>query len=274
LQTLRGSGKTPPAAVVRTLLTLVTWIELFLVATLGFVFLLCVYVPTRLFDPDRLLSGRALRLVSVAAAKFNPFWRFRVVGPLPATRPRRTVCVSNHLSFTDIFLICHLPWEMKWLAKRTLFRIPCVGWGMWLVGDVGIERASPRAARAALERCARYLERNVPVMIFPEGTRSKTGEIQPFKDGAFRLAIETRAEMLPIAVWGTEKALPKNDWRPGFARGRVAVGEPISTDGMTFDDVPRLKALVRDRIVELRERLSGSRASSGVAEGTVPSRTA
>ena len=67
----------------RTFLTIVTWIELFLVATLGFVFVLCVYVPTRWFDPERVWSGRALRLVSMAAAKFNPFWRFRVVGPLP-----------------------------------------------------------------------------------------------------------------------------------------------------------------------------------------------
>lgn len=268
-----GSGKTAARTVLRTFLTLITWIELFLVATLGFVFVIAVYVPTFPFDRERVLSGRALRLVSMAAARFNPFWRFSVVGPLPSRAPRRTVCVSNHLSFTDIFLICHLPWEMKWLAKRTLFRIPCVGWGMWLVGDIAIDRNSPRSARASLERCAHYLERNVPVMIFPEGTRSKTGELQSFKDGAFRLAIETRSEMLPIAVWGTEKALPKNDWRPGFSRGRVAVGEPISTEGMTFDDVPRLKALVRERILELRQRLAEKSPGDAVSEGTVPSRS-
>ncbi|MFO7177578.1 MAG: lysophospholipid acyltransferase family protein [Pseudomonadota bacterium] len=239
----------------RAVLTIITWIELFLVATLGFVFMMAVYLPTRPFDSRRLISGRALRLVAVAAAKFNPFWRFRVVGPVPEARPRRVVCVSNHLSYTDIFLISHLPWEMKWLSKDSIFRIPCVGWGMWLVGDVPLARGSAQSAKAALSRCAEWLRRDVPVMIFPEGTRSPTGELLPFKDGAFRIAIETGADVLPIAVWGTQSALPKNDWRAGFARGVVTVGEPISTRGMTLADVPRLKGEARTRIEALLERL-------------------
>lgn len=248
----------------RTLLAIYTWVELVLVATLGFVFLLAVYVPTRLFDPHRLISGRAHRLVAVAAAKLNPFWRFRVVGRLPAQRLGRTVCVSNHLSFTDIFLICHLPWEMKWLAKRSVFRIPCVGWAMWLVGDVAVDRSSKDSASAALERCASWLSRGVPLMIFPEGTRSDTGEMLPFKDGAFRLAIEQQAEILPLAVWGTAQALPKNDWRPNFARGLVAVGEPLPTTSLTLEDVPELKRRTRERILQLQaelERFADSQAT-------------
>ncbi|HLV65061.1 MAG TPA: lysophospholipid acyltransferase family protein [Polyangiaceae bacterium] len=239
----------------RAVLTIITWIELFLVATLGFVFMMAVYLPTRLFDSRRLLSGRALRLVAVAAAKFNPFWRFRVVGPLPKKRPRRAVCVSNHLSYTDIFLISHLPWEMKWLSKASIFRIPCVGWGMWLVGDVPLARGSAQSTKAALVRCAAWLRRDVPVMIFPEGTRSQTGDLLPFKDGAFRIAIETGADVLPIAVWGTQGALPKNDWRAGFARGVVTVGEPISTRGMTLADTGRLKEQARAQISALLEGL-------------------
>jgi len=70
---------------------------------------------------------------------------------------------------------------MKWLAKRSLFNLPFIGWSMRLVKDVPIDRASPSAAKAALDECATWLERGVPVMIFPEGTRSKTGEMQSFK---------------------------------------------------------------------------------------------
>ena len=239
----------------RAVLTVVTFIELFLVATIGFVVVLAVYIPTRLFDGRRLLSGRALRGVAKAAATFNPFWRFRVSGPVPRERPRRVVCVSNHLSYADIFLISHLPWEMKWLSKTSIFRIPCVGWGMWMVGDIGIDRASAQSARAALERAAGWLKRDVPVMIFPEGTRSDDGELLPFKDGAFRLAIDASAAILPIAVWGTQTALPKKDWRPGFSRARVSVGEPISTEGMTMSDVRRLKDLTRERILTLQAGL-------------------
>jgi 1-acyl-sn-glycerol-3-phosphate acyltransferase len=126
---------------------------------------------------------------------------------------------------------------------------------MWLVGDVGVQRGSPQAAKAALDECARWLAQGVPVMIFPEGTRSETAELLPFKDGAFRMAIEAGAEFLPMAVAGTHNALPKHGAAPGFSRGYLRVGEPISTQGLTLADVPKLKAAVRAKIIELREQI-------------------
>lgn len=244
----------------RTLLALITCVELFLVASLGFVFVATVYVFTRPFDSRRLVSGKALRLVARSAALFSPMWRFKIHGDLPLRLAPKTVCVSNHCSHTDVFLICHVPWEMKWLAKRSLFTLPFIGWSMWLVGDVGVERASSKA-RAALDECRAWLDRGVPVMIFPEGTRSKTGKIQAFKDGAFKLAIEAGAEVLPMAVAGTESALSKHDWRPGFARGVLRVGTPISTAGLTTRDVGRLKQQAFEQVQALRAEilpLSGS----------------
>jgi 1-acyl-sn-glycerol-3-phosphate acyltransferase len=242
------------AAFVRTLLALVTCIELFLVASFGFFFVAAVYLVTRPFDPRRIVSGRALRLVAHSAALFSPMWRFGIHGSVPEAPQRKTVCVSNHCSHTDVFLICHLPWEMKWLAKRSLFKLPFIGWGMWLVGDVGVDRGSSKAYHA-LEECRRWLERGVPIMIFPEGTRSRTGVTQPFKDGAFKLAIEAGADVLPMAVAGTEAALPKHDWRPGYARGILKVGSPISTTGMTLADVGRLKQLAFEQVQALRAEI-------------------
>jgi 1-acyl-sn-glycerol-3-phosphate acyltransferase len=240
---------------VRTILAIIACIQLFLVASIGFVFVALVFLFTFPFDPKRLRCGRTLRYVAVAAIKTSPVWRFRVVGELPKRGPGRAVCVSNHCSHVDVFLISHVPWEMKWLAKRSLFNIPFIGWGMWLAKDVPIRRASPAAAKAALDECARWLERDVPVMIFPEGTRSKTGELQPFKDGAFRLAIETQADVLPMAVAGTGGALIKDDWRPRRARGAMRVGRPISTRGMTNADLPKLKELAREQIIALYAEL-------------------
>jgi 1-acyl-sn-glycerol-3-phosphate acyltransferase len=144
---------------------------------------------------------------------------------------------------------------MKWLAKRSLFKIPFIGWGMWLVGDVAIDRGSAQAL-AALEECKTWLERGVPVMIFPEGTRSQTGKTQPFKDGAFKLAIDAGADLLPMAVAGTETALAKHDWRPGFARGVLRVGTPISTAGMSLADLPRLKQQAYDQVQALRAEIA------------------
>jgi 1-acyl-sn-glycerol-3-phosphate acyltransferase len=238
----------------RTILALITCIELFLVASLGFVFVLVVYLFTRPFDSRRIVSGRALRLVAHSAAVLSPMWRFRIHGGLPTKLAPKTVCISNHCSHTDVFLICHVPWEMKWLAKRSLFKLPFIGWGMWLVGDVGVERGSAKAA-AALEECKGWLERGVPIMIFPEGTRSQTGQTQPFKDGAFKLAIDAGADLLPMAVAGTETALPKHGWRPGFARGVLRVGTPISTAHMSLSDVPRLKQQAYDQVQTLRAEI-------------------
>lgn len=238
----------------RTVLAILTCIELFLVASLGFVFTATVYLLTRPFDSRRILSGKALRLVSHSAAVLSPMWKFRIHGELPKKLSPKTVCVSNHCSHTDVFLICHVPWEMKWLAKRSLFKLPFIGWGMWLVGDVGVDRGSAKAL-AALDECKTWLERGVPVMIFPEGTRSKTGQTQPFKDGAFKLAIEAGADILPMAVAGTENALSKNDWRPGFARGVLRVGQPISTAGLTVADVGKLKQQAFDTVQALRAEI-------------------
>ena len=199
-------------------------------------------------DTTRRRPGRMLRDMAVFVSKLNPMWDFRVHGELPDYVPGKTVVVANHVSNSDPFLISHLPWEMKWLGKASLFKVPVFGWSMQLAGDVPVERGTGDSIRKAMERCRAHIERGMPVMIFPEGTRSKSGELLPFKDGAFRLAIETGADLLPVAVAGTRDALPKHSWKFGFAHGLVAVGKPISTVGMSLDDLPRLKAEARSQI--------------------------
>jgi len=144
---------------------------------------------------------------------------------------------------------------MKFLAKAILFRIPFVGWGIKIAGDIPLVRGSTRSVKAAMMRSRFYVERGMPVLIFPEGTRSTTGELLPFKDGAFRLAIETQAHIVPIAVGGTVGALRKGDWKPGMARGTSLVGSPIPTDGMTLADSMVLKETTRKAISELRAEL-------------------
>jgi 1-acyl-sn-glycerol-3-phosphate acyltransferase len=237
------------------LLSIWTWLEIALMSLVGFCIQLVLAVFTWPFDRRRVITGRCFRMVAIVATKLAPYWRFGVHGPLPAQWPRRTVVVSNHESNADPFLISHLPWEMKWLGKASLFKIPVVGWSMWLAGDIPVMRGDQESAKGAMARCARWLEKGMPVMIFPEGTRSKTEELLPFKDGAFRLAIELGADVLPLAVSGTRRALPKHSWRFARARGLVVVGTPISTQGMTQADVERLKAMAREQILALRATL-------------------
>ncbi|MCB9529734.1 MAG: lysophospholipid acyltransferase family protein [bacterium] len=240
----------------QTLLSIWAWACISIIIIVGFFIFLVVRLVTWPFDRDSLIVGRMWRLSGVLASKLNPLWRFRVHGELPRRRPEGMVVVSNHRSQADPFLISHLPWEMKWLSKAIVFRIPFVGWSMRMAGDIPVNRGMRDSARAAMSRCAEYLKRGVPVMIFPEGTRSKVPEMLPFKDGAFRLAIEMQAAILPLAVAGTGTALPKHDWRFGRAEAWVTVGEPIPTRGMTLDDLDTLKALARERIEALLDRVT------------------
>jgi 1-acyl-sn-glycerol-3-phosphate acyltransferase len=237
------------------LLSIWTWFEIGLVALVGFFVQLVLAVFTWPFDRRKYVTGRAFRLIGVTAAKLTPFWHFRMHGEIPKSIPGRTVVVSNHESNADPFIISLLPWEMKWLGKASLFKIPAVGWSMWLAGDIPVRRGESESAKGAMARCAWWMNRGMPVMIFPEGTRSKTNELLPFKDGAFRLAIEQGADVLPVAVSGTRHALPKHSWRFAHAKALVTVGKPISTQGMTLADVERLKMMAREQILAMRASL-------------------
>jgi 1-acyl-sn-glycerol-3-phosphate acyltransferase len=235
----------------RTLFTIWAWIAIMGCSITCFFFQLVALPLTYPFDRQRRVVGRSYRWAAIISSKLNPWWRFRIKGPLPTALPERCVCVSNHRSHADPFLISYLPWEMKWLGKRVLFRIPFIGWSMHLAGDIPVRRGDRASASVSMARCADYLRQGMPIMIFPEGTRSKTNTLLPFKSGAFRLAIETGASILPMAVIGTHTAIKKHDWRLDRADAHVVVGEPISTDGLTNDDMHALRAKVRQAIIDL-----------------------
>ncbi len=206
-------------------------------------------------DPGHYAVGYLFRRIAVVMAALNPLWTFRRSGTPPADPRRPYVVVSNHESFADILLISHLPWEMKLLSKVELFRIPVLGWLMQLAGDIPVKRGEGRSAVEAMQRCREVLKRRVSVMIFPEGTRSMTSEMLPFKDGAFRLAIDAKVPILPLALSGTSTALRKKDWRFGRSIAEVRVLEPVETAGLTTKDVPALRERVRAVIDAARREL-------------------
>ena len=210
--------------------------------------MLVVRIVTAPFDKGRYWTGFLFRKLTVVSTKLNPLWSFRVSGPIPADPRRPYVVVSNHESFVDIMLISHLPFEMKWLSKVENFRIPVMGWEMSLAGDIRLTRGKVGSAANAMKECADRLGKKVSVMFFPEGTRSKTGEMGEFKNGAFRLAIETGTPILPLAVSGCRSALRPHDWRLGVSTAEVRVLEPIEVEGLTLDDVDKLRERTRDII--------------------------
>jgi len=240
----------------QSLVSLWAWLVLTLCILLWFPVMALLRLITAPLDKGRYAVGYLFRRIGPVMATLNPLWRFSYTGTMPADPRRPFVVVSNHESFADILLISHLPWEMKWLSKAELFRVPVLGWMMQLAGDIPVKRGFGPSAVEAMARCREVLGQRVSVMIFPEGTRSATADLLPFKDGAFRLAIEAGVPILPLVLRGTGTALPKHDWRFGRSTAVVKVLEPVETDGLTVDDVPALKTRVRDMIVNARAALS------------------
>jgi 1-acyl-sn-glycerol-3-phosphate acyltransferase len=231
------------------------WFTFGLACLIAFPLMVVTWAVTAPFDKGRYWVGYIFRKVCVFQQVLLPRWKFTVSGTMPANPRNPYIAVCNHESFADILLISHLPWEMKWLSKEGLFRIPVAGQMMSMAGDIKVVRGDKDSAKKAMAECAVWLDRDVSVMVFPEGTRVVKGELGPFKDGAFRLAVETGTPILPMVLWGTKDAMLKKDWRFGHAHAEVRVLEPVPVDGLTLDDVEDLKTRVRDLMVrELANR--------------------
>ncbi len=243
------------ARIWQTVISVWIWIVLAVCIVLWLPAMALARLLTRRSDPGRYTVGLMFRKIGVVVAALNPLWTFRHSGSPPPDPRRPYVVVANHESFADILLISHLPWEMKWLSKAEMFGIPFLGWLMRLAGDIPVKRGEGRSAVEALQACRRVLAGKVSVMIFPEGTRSASGEMLPFKDGAFRLAITAGVPILPLALTGTGSALPKRGVLLGRSKAEVRVLEPVETTGLKVADVPALRDKVRAQIVAARDSL-------------------
>ena len=212
------------------------------------------------FDRDRMRVGRIVHNMAVAASNANPFWTFEIVDPIRPDPRHPYVFVANHSSFTDIFLLARLPWEMKWLSKKSIFNIPLLGWQMRIAWDIPVVRGDKESKRQAREEMKKRLQRRVSVVVFPEGTRVPGGAPGEFREGVFRLAIEGGIEIVPLAIVGAAEGLPKNAFVLHPAHAVVYVLPAVPTAGLVPADARRLASDVRRRITEriARARAAGS----------------
>lgn len=199
-------------------------------------------------DPNRDRVGRLLRHSAALAARINSFWDYRVVDDVHPDARTPYLFVANHKSLADVFLLCLLPWEMKFLSKDSIFKIPLLGWQMRTAGDIAIERGDRESTKKAIDQIRQRLLQKSSVIVFPEGTRSPDGSLAPFREGAFRLVIELGIDIVPLAVAGTETALPKHSLVFRRTTASVTVLPPVSVAGLTAADAPRLAERVRSEI--------------------------
>ncbi|MET0908964.1 MAG: lysophospholipid acyltransferase family protein [Ilumatobacteraceae bacterium] len=247
----------------RTIFSIWSWFVLGVVIIIWTPLVAITRLVTMPFDHGAYAAGYLFRKLTVVHERLTPLWKFTTSGDLPDDMRRPYVVVSNHESFVDILLISHLPTEMKWMSKVEILKIPLVGWMMKLARDIPLTRSDAGSRSSALIESRERLDSKVSVMIFPEGTRSKTGELRDFHAGAFKLAIDAQVPILPLAVWGTRDALRKNDWRLGYAKAEVRVLDPVETEGMTVADLDTLRSKVRDMIAAARDDLRREFAAAG-----------
>ena len=196
-------------------------------------------------DPVRYRTGRWFRRLGVAMTRVNPAWRLSVGGYVPENPRNPYMVVSNHQSMADIPLISHVPWEMKWVGKKELFRLPIIGWMMKMAHDIPVDRSDRRSGARMMLRVVKTLEQRCSVIMFPEGTRSMDGRVGRFNDGAFHLAVKAGVPVLPVVVEGSHGCLPKKTWMFGPVNIRLEVLPPVPADS----DPVALRDTVRPLII-------------------------
>ena len=169
------------------------------------------------------------------------------------------VYASNHSSMFDIWaLSLVLPGSTRFVAKAELARIPVMGPAMLRAGHVTIDRFNRKRAFEAYDRAATTIKSGISTIVFPEGTRSRTGELLPFKNAPFGLAIAAQVPIVPVYVHNTFQIMPKGAWRLRRLPIRIRIGAPIPTAGMTLDDREALRDRVRAAIEALRARVDST----------------
>ena len=177
--------------------------------------------------------------------------------------PGPVVYASNHSSMFDIWaLSAALPGSTRFVAKQELTKIPFFGSAMVAAGHVTIDRFNRGKAFAAYDRAAQVIQGGISTIVFPEGTRSRTGELLPFKNAPFGLAIAAQVPLVPVYVHNTFEILPKGAWRLRRLPIRIRIGEPIPTVGLTLDDRDQLRERTRAAIEALRARVDSQPAQS------------
>jgi 1-acyl-sn-glycerol-3-phosphate acyltransferase len=172
------------------------------------------------------------------------------------------VYASNHTSMFDIWaLAATLPGSTRFVAKQELGRIPVLGLAMRRAGHVLIDRFNRARAFEAYERAAATIRSGISAIVFPEGTRSPTGELLPFKNAPFALAISAQVPVIPVYVDGTYRILPKGTLRLRPMPIHIAIGDPIPTAGLALTDRDALGARVRGAIVALKARVDAAASS-------------
>ena len=231
----------------------------FISSAIMFPIALIIWSLTVLFDKRLLALHYFTMFWSAMYIWVIPRWKVTTRGRNLVDHKQAYVIVSNHQSFVDIMAAAFLYIPFKWVSKAEVFKVPFIGWNMKLNKYIGLQRGGRKSIAKMMIQCNDTLEQGSSVFIFPEGTRSDTGEMRKFMPGAFIIAQRKKVPILPIVMSGTRKALPKKSLNlSGQCNIEVEVLDPIPYEDFATLKPEEIGAKVRGRI---EERLSEIEAS-------------
>jgi 1-acyl-sn-glycerol-3-phosphate acyltransferase len=214
-----------------------------------FTFFMILYLPGILLpflfgERYGTISYQFLKLWSWTFSKLN-FIPYEIVGKENIHPGKAYIYISNHTSYLDIPGVClTVPTQIRPLAKKELKKIPIFGW-IVKPACIIVDRSSNESRRKSMDHLKEVLKRGISILIFPEGTQNRSAEpLAPFYDGAFRIAIETQQPILPLVILGAGKLMPPKKIYIEPGKIKVIVKSEISTQGLTYSDLPALKEKV------------------------------
>ncbi|MDD5595828.1 MAG: lysophospholipid acyltransferase family protein [Candidatus Omnitrophica bacterium] len=192
------------------LLSIFIWLSIVMMTV--FVFLAVSILMLYPFDRKKKISHACGFWWAEVITALNPFWKIKIQGLNNFDKRRSYVIIANHQSMADIALVYKTHRQFKWVAKESLFSIPVFGWCMSAMKYIKLSRGEFGSIRDTYEVAAQWLKEDISVLFFPEGTRSPTGELSAFKNGAFKLALKEKKPILPICISGSRNILPRGSW--------------------------------------------------------------
>jgi len=177
--------------------------------------------------------------------------KVEVIGREGIDRKKACIYMANHLSFIDGPLLFWLiPQPVRVLLKKEVFRYPVIGLGMKLAGFVSVDRSGLKSGKQSIDKAAeRIRDKGYSFLIFPEGTRSRDGHIQPFRRGAFFLAVNSQAPVIPVSISGSYELMPKGSFSTKKGHIKVMFHPEVSVQGMSKENIPDLMEKIRSFII-------------------------